>query len=129
MPAEPWAHVVDASALAAVLFGEPEGDEVAQRLGRSLLVAPPLLHFELANVCWKKILRRPEDRERLLSARSLADHLELYEVEVRFEEVLHLADREGLTAYDASYLWLARELDLELVTLDRALARAAGAES
>ena len=36
--------------------------------------------------------------------------------------VLDLAERTGLTAYDASYLWLARELEAELVTLDRKLA-------
>jgi predicted nucleic acid-binding protein len=36
-----------------------------------------------------------------------------------------LAEHFGLTTYDASYLWLARELDAELVTLDRQLAHAA----
>ena len=30
----------------------------------------------------------------------------------------------GLTAYDASYLWLTRQLDADLVTLDQQLARA-----
>jgi uncharacterized protein with PIN domain len=39
--------VVDASALAALLFGEPE----AERLGNARLAAPALLGFELANVC------------------------------------------------------------------------------
>lgn len=38
--------------------------------------------------------------------------------------VLDLAEATGLTAYDASYLWLARSLDGELVTLDRKLAGA-----
>ena len=33
--------------------------------------------------------------------------------------------RTGLTTYDASYLWLARDLGVELVTLDRQLAEAA----
>ena len=40
-------------------------------------------------------------------------------------EVLELAQTEGITAYDASYLWLARLLNLELVTLDGGLATAA----
>jgi predicted nucleic acid-binding protein len=35
-----------------------------------------------------------------------------------------LAEATGLTAYDASYLWLARTLNAELVTLDRKLAAA-----
>ncbi len=38
---------------------------------------------------------------------------------------LDLATETGLTAYDASYLWLARQLGAELVTLDQQLARAA----
>jgi uncharacterized protein with PIN domain len=43
--------VVDASALAALLFGEPEADLVAGQLDGARLVAPSLLAFELANVC------------------------------------------------------------------------------
>jgi uncharacterized protein with PIN domain len=45
------AKVVDASAIAALLFGEPEADAVAAQLAGSRLVAPGLLPFELANVC------------------------------------------------------------------------------
>jgi predicted nucleic acid-binding protein len=41
--------VVDASALAALLFAEPEADSIAQLEG-ARLVAPSLLDFELANV-------------------------------------------------------------------------------
>lgn len=39
-----------------------------------------------------------------------------------------LADRRGLTVYDASYLELALRAGLDLITLDRELADAAGAE-
>ncbi len=35
-----------------------------------------------------------------------------------------LARRYGLTAYDASYLWLSRELGAELITLDAQLLQA-----
>jgi len=38
-----------------------------------------------------------------------------------------MAPRHNLTAYDASYLWLARDRDLELVTLDTALLAAISA--
>jgi hypothetical protein len=40
-------------------------------------------------------------------------------------DVFTLAAESGLTAYDASYLWLARTRDAELVTLDVALGRLA----
>jgi len=46
-------------------------------------------------------------------------------VTIDLSAVLPLAESLGLTAYDASYLWLARRLGAELVTLDRRLARAA----
>ncbi|HUF79072.1 MAG TPA: type II toxin-antitoxin system VapC family toxin [Thermoanaerobaculia bacterium] len=123
--ARAWARVVDASALGAVFFDEPEADQVADRLKDVVVVAPALLRFELANICWKKIRRHPEKRDALIAAHSVAEQVEIHEVEVRFREVLELAESEGITAYDASYLWLARLLNLELVTLDGGLATAA----
>lgn len=44
---------------------------------------------------------------------------------VDHDGALEAAAATGLTAYDASYLWLARQLGVELVTLDRQLAKAA----
>ena len=41
---------------------------------------------------------------------------------------LALAERHRLSVYDATYLWLAIDIDGELATLDHALARAAVAE-
>jgi predicted nucleic acid-binding protein len=46
-------------------------------------------------------------------------------MEVNYLAVLALALRTGLTGYDASYLHLARTLEVELVTLGRQLAAAA----
>ncbi len=39
-----------------------------------------------------------------------------------------LAERHRLSAYDATYLWLAIDVDGELATFDKALAAAAVAE-
>lgn len=120
------AKVVDASALAAVIFAEPEGPEVASLLGEDLLLAPQLLRFEVANICWKKLRKHPDRREALLAAHELLDRMEIQEIAVPFHSVLLLAHKESLTAYDASYLWLARELGVELVTLDGKLAERFG---
>lgn len=43
--------------------------------------------------------------------------------------ILTLAERHGLTAYDAAYLALAVEQELPLATLDRKLAEAAAREN
>ena len=120
-------RVVDASALAALLFGEPEAEAVALQLGDARLVAPALLGFELANVCLVKVRRHPAQRDALLHAFRLRDRLDVAEIAVDHDGVLELAAATGLTAYDASYLWLARRLEAGLVTLDRKLLAAAAA--
>jgi predicted nucleic acid-binding protein len=117
--------VVDASAVAALLFGEPEAEAIAKRFGGAKLVAPSLLVFELANVCLVKTRRHPEQELALVAAFGLRTRLAVQEAAVDHEGVLALAASTGLTGYDASYLWLAQELGAELVTLDRRLAGAA----
>jgi predicted nucleic acid-binding protein len=117
--------VVDASALAALLFGEPEAEAVAARLDGARLAAPNLLAFELANVCLVKCRRHSDQREALLAAFGLRSRLGVEEIAVDQGGVVELALETGLTAYDASYLWLSRRLGAELVTYDKALDAAA----
>ncbi len=116
--------IVDTSAVAAILFGEPEAEAIAERLTDARLAAPSLLDYELANVCLTKIRRQPAQREALRAALRLAQRLKVEIVAVDQAATLDLAEATGLTAYDASYLWLARSLRGELVTLDRKLAAA-----
>jgi predicted nucleic acid-binding protein len=118
--------VVDASALGALLFGEPDGAAVAERLRGASLIAPALLPFEVANICLKKMRRHPDQRDVLMVAFGMLGQMEVGIVEVAHDEALVTAARSGLTAYDASYLWLARRTSSELVTLDGQL-EAAGA--
>ena len=117
--------VVDASALAAILFAEPTADATVAEIGEARLVAPALLAFELANVCLTKCRRHPDLRDRLLAAFALRARFAVEEIAIDHGGALDLAAATGLTVYDASYLWLARRLDAPLVTRDKALARAA----
>jgi predicted nucleic acid-binding protein len=119
------AKVVDASALAALLFGEPEADSIAERLTGARLAAPAFLGFELANVCLVKARRHPDQRDTLKDALHLAARLSIETVAVDQAAAIELAEATSLTTYDASYLWLSRTLGCELVTLDRKLATAA----
>jgi predicted nucleic acid-binding protein len=119
------AKVVDSSAVAALLFGEPAAAEMTRRFDGATLVAPALLIYELANVCLKKIRAHSDSRDRLLLAFEVYNEMGINLVTIDPSAVLPLAESLGLTAYDASYLWLARRLGAELVTLDRRLARAA----
>jgi predicted nucleic acid-binding protein len=113
--------VVDASALAALLFGEPEAEAVAVRLEGSSLFAPALLGYEIASVCLKKLRRDPKRRDALLAAFALYARMPIEIVGVDHADTLQLAEAFGLTIYDAAYLWLAQKLPAELVTLDKRL--------
>jgi predicted nucleic acid-binding protein len=59
----------------------------------------------------------------LLEAFSLLDALSISRETVDLKAAVVLAEQTKLSLYDASYLWLARALDAELVTLDEKLAR------
>ncbi|HEX5327575.1 MAG TPA: type II toxin-antitoxin system VapC family toxin [Acetobacteraceae bacterium] len=117
--------VVDASAVVALLLNEPEARTIAESLDGATLIAPALLPFEVANACLSKSRRHPELGDFIWTAFGRRDLLRIETAEVDHADVLILAARTGLTAYDASYLWLARATRTALVTLDRKLARVA----
>jgi predicted nucleic acid-binding protein len=116
--------VVDALALVAIIFGEPAAETVLALLSGVRLAAPNLLGHEITNVCLAKIRRNPEKRSDLLAAFGNWAEMGIGLAEVDYAGVLAIAEESGLTAYDASYPWLARRLSAELVTLDRRLAAA-----
>jgi predicted nucleic acid-binding protein len=116
--------VVDASAVCALVFAEDE-QRVSDRIAGDPLVAPTLLSYEVANACWKKLRRHPELRPEVLAAYARFAHLRVRHLEVNVAAVILLAEATRLSAYDAAYVWLARALGVELVSLDRRLLQAA----
>ncbi len=115
--------VVDASAVAAMLFGEPDGATIAAHLQGETLVAPHVIDYEFAHACEKKIRRHVDRREALMAMLDALDEFAISRVPVPIAEIVCLALSTGLSTYDASYLWLATNHDIELVTLDHRLAR------
>ena len=83
--------IVDTSALAALLFGEPEAEAIAAQLAGARLVAPALVAFELANVCLIKSRRHPEHRSAFLTAFGMRDRFGIEDVMVNHAEVVALA--------------------------------------
>lgn len=117
--------VIDASAMAALVFGEPEADEIAERIRGVSLHAPVLIDFELASVCLKKLRLYPKQRTALLAGHALVKQMEVRKHSIDTQEIVLHAEQAKLTTYDATYLWLAQALKVELVTLDKRLARVA----
>lgn len=128
--AEPPAHylqappvVVDCSALAGILFQEPWADAAAQQLDGKRMHAPALLQVEVASVALKKHKKGFAAIAADGLAQFAAIDVALHPVDT--QAVLALAVHYNLSAYDASYLWLATELTCPLVTFDDKLAQAA----
>ena len=118
--------VIDASALAAMVFQEPGFERVVERLDGASVSAPVLLMHELANVAVTKARRRPADADRIVAAiaAALDDRSGITWHKLDAADVALVALATGTTAYDASYLCLAGALGADLVTLDKRLARA-----
>jgi len=114
--------VVDASAVAAVVFEEPEAAPLVATV-RGELLAPSLIRYELANLCLTKLRRASADAAVTLKRYRLLRDLDLRTTEPDWHALPELAGRWGLSAYDAAYLDVALRERLPLVTLDARLAR------
>lgn len=124
--------VVDASVAACWLLPDEtdhRADAAFDRFPTDTALAPSLWWFEMRN-----IFLLSERRGRLNSARTeqLFSLLNKMPIEIdrhpNETELMTLARRHKLTAYDAAYLELALRQHLPLATLDSALMRAAKAE-
>jgi predicted nucleic acid-binding protein len=119
-------RVVDASAIAALLFNEGAALWVQDETFGELLLAPGLIHFELGNLCWKKMRRSPEQADALQRNWlnwNVSPPVTLIDTDLA--GTIHLAHGHNLTFYDASYLWLAHDRSADLISLDAKLVRAA----
>jgi predicted nucleic acid-binding protein len=112
--------VVDASAIAAILFEEPAAVAIRDRIEGETLLAPDLLATEIANACVTRQRRFPNEQS-AVATYAVFVGWNIRMLPVAHAEVVALAAATGLTAYDACYLWLARDLAIDLVTLDRRL--------
>jgi len=118
-------RVLDASAVGALVFAEPDADRVEAVTTAAELLAPTLLPFEVASICRKKCRAAPEYRERFLSSLDRFAGMDMHYVEVDQVEATSLALQLAITTYDAAYVWLAIEHNGFLVPLDRDVANAA----
>ncbi|MBI3041978.1 MAG: type II toxin-antitoxin system VapC family toxin [Betaproteobacteria bacterium] len=115
--------VVDASAIAAVLFDEPEAAPVVASVG-SPLIAPGLLRYEMASICATQLGSEPRLAKLTLQRYRLFNGLDIEFIEPDWDALPLLARQWELSAYDAAYLQLALKRKAPLVTLDARLADA-----
>jgi len=123
--------VVDASVVLGWILGEPDAPGAklleAHVAGDDPLVAPELLHYEVANVLVRGA-RLPAAAALEAYQRFVALEIESYSLgHEEYAAALALAAAHRVTVYDASYAALARALGCGMVTADRRLAAALSA--
>jgi predicted nucleic acid-binding protein len=114
--------VIDASAAIEALFGDEVAGAALSEIG---VFAPEVVDLELTSALRKMVLRGEAPRESLEEL--LADWAGNDVVRCPHVPLLERvwAMRDRITAYDASYVALAEQLGLPLVTADRRLASVA----
>lgn len=132
--------VVDCSVLIAGLLPdeiEVQAQEILENLQHSVVLAivPSLFYQEVSNALLMAYRRKRIDRETLSQ---YLDVIAMLPVTIdtaaatqgnTMKTVCELAEKHGLTTYDASYLELAMRLSLPFVTLDSDLHNAAVEEN
>jgi predicted nucleic acid-binding protein len=127
--------VLDASVALAITLDEDAPIDlslVREYLATGRVFVPSIWHLEVSNVVLSAIRRDQIDLLTGLHRLHLLDgfHVESDNTDdlVDWSDLIRLAIRHNLTTYDASYLELALRHGANLLTLDKALARAARAE-
>ena len=118
--------VVDTSFVLAYLLPD-EGGQVVEEMfskfeeNKITFISPYLLAFEIMNGLRSAAMQK---RQSINAAEHLLDSFlnmgTLFE-KVNEREVFRFAVKNDITAYDASYVWLAKSKKLELLTLDEKL--------
>lgn len=115
--------VIDCSVLAGLVFEESWQLQAIEKIHGRTLNAPYLLQAEIASVALKKYKKGAQD----IAEKGLVHYaklsIDLHPIYPA--DSFALALRYNLSAYDASYLWLAAVLKAPLATFDEKLAAAA----
>lgn len=124
--------VLDASAVLSWML-EDERDDLALEMAQQTLIygasVPPLIASEVHNALAAAVARKRTTLQKVLELLAALARLplrfEMQGLELGSSRVMETAQRCGLSAYDATYIVLAQELDAKLMTRDRRIRAAA----
>jgi len=109
--------VVDASYILSFLFPDENfTDEIPGKM-----FAPALLDYEIANALRSAVVRKRISQKLAIKLFEEYQTFSITKKTVDFSKVLELSIKRQISTYDASYLVLARDLELKLMTLDKQL--------
>lgn len=118
-------YVIDASVLAKVIVKEKNSNKAIKIMerhikGEILLTAPSLILYEIGNILWKKKMGSKLMYEYIKNILGLG--IKIFELDEKIiKNACKIANRNGLTFYDALYIALAIALKTKLITADKKL--------
>lgn len=89
--------------------------------GKVQLSTSPLLPFEVINGLKSAVLSKRIEQKLALALVEEFFTIKISSEKLNFEDVLSLSLEKDCSVYDASYLWLAQNHNLPLLTLDKKL--------
>ena len=113
-------RVVDATAVSAVLFGDPAADQIVQQLDDAILVAPTVLENHLCEICLQRMHDGEAEESHYLEALGLLQVLDLQVIKQDPGEIVRFAKEYRVSINEAYYLRLAHAFSAELVSLNEA---------
>jgi len=113
-------RVIDSSSLVK-FFSKEEGWKAVRELILEGVISLDLSIKEVANALWKKVLRNEmsiSDANKIIADLSEAEAIKIVNQDNYLSKAFEIAVRNRITVYDALFVALAKELNIELITSD-----------
>ncbi|MDZ4858335.1 MAG: type II toxin-antitoxin system VapC family toxin [Candidatus Hydrogenedentes bacterium] len=117
--------VIDTSALLSVIMAEPERDSIVNVTSGHSLIGPGSIPWEIGNAFTAMLKQGCLSVADAQRGMKIFQKIPLRYVEVDFNSAISVASQAKIYAYDAYFLDCALRHTAPLLTLDRAMTRAA----
>ncbi len=117
--------VSDTNILLAVIFNEPEKDDIVQLASGTDAIAPEMLPYEVGNALSAMIKRKQITHKEALQAQKSVNSIPVRLMSIDIAQALQLAIDFNIYAYDAYFLQCAISHSCPLLTLDKSMKKVA----
>ena len=117
--------VSDTNILLAVIFNEPEKDNIVRLTSGNDAIAPEILPYEVGNALSAMIKRKQITYNEALQAQKSVNSIPVRLMSIDITQALKLAMDFNIYAYDAYFLQCAKNQSCPLLTLDKSMKKVA----
>ena len=117
--------VSDTNILLAVIFNEPEKDNIVRLTSGNDAIAPEILPYKVGNALSAMIKRKQITYNEALQAQKSVNSIPVRLMSIDITQALKLAMDFNIYAYDAYFLQCAKNQSCPLLTLDKSMKKVA----